>query len=51
MKEKEARKVVGDILRICVEYGLHCEIKEIRKPQLAFIKFEEISIKVDKGDN
>lgn len=48
MKEQEARKVVGEILRVCAEHGLYCTISEVRKPHLAFIKFGEISIKVDK---
>ena len=48
MIEKNAKRVLNEILKICKENNIHCEVSSIFKPELAFIKIKEISIKIDK---
>jgi hypothetical protein len=48
MKELEARNLVEQIRELCKKNGLWITITEEHKPNLAMIRVEEISIKVDK---
>ena len=48
MKEIEARQLAAEIRELCKKHGVWLTMKEEFKPDLAMIRIEEISIKVDK---